>query len=68
MSTDTWRVTAYGVAGTEFTYEIEATSKDKALEEAYGRHGRRYRDGETYEYLGTRASAVRISEVAAGAE
>lgn len=62
MSTDTWRVTAFGTAGTEFTYEVEAESEQSALDEAYGRHGRRYRSGEVNEYLGTRSHAVRLGE------
>lgn len=64
----TWRVTAFGTASTEFNYEVEADSKDGALEEAYGRHGRRYRDGEVTEYLGTSATAVRVGEAGPGAK
>lgn len=56
--TSTWQVTAYGVAGTEFTYEVEAASKREAQEKAYGLHGRRLRDGEVVEQLGSSSTAV----------
>lgn len=60
MSPGNWRVTAFGVAGGEFTYEVDATTKDEALEKAYGEHGRRLREGKVGEALGTQAGAVRI--------
>lgn len=68
MGTDLWRVTAFGVAGTEFMYEVEAASESEALDEAYGAHGRRYKDGEVSEYLGTRASVTRLGEDKSEAE
>lgn len=58
-----WRVTAFGVAGTEFTYQVEASDKQTALEEAYGRHGRRLRDGVVTDVLGVNAYAERLSKV-----
>lgn len=60
MPPETWRVTAWGMAGGEFVYEVEAGTRSEALEEAYARHGRRYKAGEVREYLSPRASAVRI--------
>ncbi|MFE0472690.1 hypothetical protein ACFW2V_13845 [Streptomyces sp. NPDC058947] len=60
MSSGNWRVTAFGVAGGEFTYEVKAETKSEALEEAYGEHGRRLREGAVGEALGTQAGAVRI--------
>jgi hypothetical protein len=58
MSLNKWRVTAYGVARSEFTYEVEAATEREALEDAYGLHGRRLRDGAVSEALGVHASAV----------
>lgn len=60
MSLDGWRVTAFGVARTEFTYEVEAATEGEALDEAYGRHGRRLRSGEVTEALGTCALVARM--------
>jgi hypothetical protein len=58
MNLNKWRVTAYGVARSEFTYEVEAATEREALEEAYSLHGRRLRDGAVSEALGTHAGAV----------
>lgn len=66
MSTTSWRVTAFGVGGTEYTYTVEADGQDQAREEAYGRHGRRLRDGEVNEPLGTRSFAVPLGEEDSG--
>lgn len=66
MSVSSWRVTAFGVGGTEYTYVIEAGDREQAQEEAYGRHGRRLRDGEVNEPLGTRSFAVPLGEEDSG--
>lgn len=56
-----YRVHALGaVAGTEFVYDVTADSARAALEEAYARHGRRIRDGEPVEALGSDARVVAL--------
>lgn len=68
MDLSKWRVTVFGVAGTEFTYEVEAATESEALEKTYGSHGRRLRSGEVTEALGARAMVAHVGhgEVDAG--
>jgi hypothetical protein len=54
---DLWKVIAFGVGGSEFTYEVEAANKNDALDEAYGLHGRLLKDGKVTEALGWRSYA-----------
>jgi hypothetical protein len=61
MSTE-WRVHALGVGGSEFVYEVTADDESGALEEAYGKHGRRLRAGDISEALGTQARVIQQGE------
>ncbi|MEU5425224.1 hypothetical protein AB0H73_06400 [Streptomyces olivoreticuli] len=59
-SDSVWRVTALGIANTEFTYEEQALTADAAIEATYGHHGRLLRSGEVTEPLGSRSAAVQL--------
>jgi hypothetical protein len=49
-------------------YEVDASNESEALEEAYGRHGRRLLEGAVKEALGVQARVVRLSDGEADAQ